>query len=837
MSRRVLAVAGAAALLAVALPALPALAAGEAGTARLVAGADVLPGALQPFKLSVTNTSLSGSVNAVRLTFPPSATGISASLAQPTNDKKFTVTRNATGSSLFFAGGSIPAGGTIELPFNADVAQPAADKAGKFAVTLSQDGGGTGFAATEDTTNGLRSTVRVLEVLATPKPVAPAGVVDGTATGRQALTYGFSVKNHGSAPLSTTAALGKGSSNPSDDTVGSAPATELAANGGTAAFSFPVTLGQADRGDRSSTFIGSASATGAAALAKADTITVQRPSLLTLDAVSPNIVKPGISYSFLGKVTKTGAPALTLEQGSLSFAQTTAALSSTGAFDPAKALSFAQATVKGDGSAASALSPDGDNKSYPVTLSLKVTDGNGFAYDFANTLNGGITLDALAPVLQVAASLPTDADGVRQTAAKNGDRVAVSGSLDRCNDVIDFVELQPNVGTAFKVTVTKGAAGPDGSCSFSGSVTPAAYDPAATSFTVVAQASDLAGNKGGATTGVLGIDNVAPVLSFSQTVSPTRISASFTETNKVLGGCNPAQYKVDGEPLVAQVLYSDGSPCRAGQAGPDNDRILVLSTPKAEEFTSNVAYSPGARPVADPAKDGAGADAAKTVIAVVQGVVPAPPTLVKATRNGGTETAFAETSSGVTSYFTRIAGNDLVLEFAGGRAGYSAVLTNPDGTTKKVSAAASPATITVPLADADGTYGYRLQLLNQSAIPSNPVAFNVVLDRLAPALDKAAPGLAVNGSANSVVATFTEAIVAGTDFAFDWTVEQDSAENGTTSIAVTKVTPTNRTTRTLDTQSPVSAAAPVRAVYELVLSNSKRYQDRAGNTLANAPTK
>lgn len=832
MKRRLIAVAAAAALGLAVVPATTAAAAAEQGTAALTAGKDVFPGVGQTYKVSITNSSLNSAVNLVRLTFPPSAVGVTAAAVQPKQEGGWTTTRAVNGASLFFAGGSIPARGSFEFTFVSDVARPAVDRAGKFAVTLSSNGGASGFAATESGANSLLTTVRVLEVLdAGPLPTAPAGVVDGSATGRQAITYGYTVANRGSASLEVTAALAKGRDNPADDVVGEVPAA-VVAPGTQQGFSFPVTLGQADRGDRISTFIGTARATGATAPAKAHTLAVQKPALLALSKVAPSVVRPGISSGFVGTVTKSGSPTLTLTSGSLSFARTTAPLAASTAIgknEPVD-LSFTSTKVVGDGSAASPVAPDGDNKSYPVTVAGKVTDGNGFSYDLANTLNNGITLDALAPVVTVAANLPLDADGSRQTAAKNGDTIGVSGSVNNCADTLNFVELRPNVGAAFPVAVNKGPATPDGTCSFSGSVKPAAFDANASTFVVVAQASDLAGNTGGTTTAAFPIDNVAPVLTFSQTVSSTRIAVTFTEANRVLGGCNPTQYKVDGDPLVTQVLYSDGTPCRAGQAGPSNERILVLSTPKPEEFTSTLEYRPGTRPSSDPAKDGAGSDAPLARVQTVQGVIPAPPVLVNATRNAGQEVAVSETSGGVRSFFTRFSGDDLLLEFTGGRAGYQVQVSDAAGTVlRKQAATGSPSTVRIPLGTSpDGTYGFRLQLLNQSAIPSDPVSFNVVLDRVAPKMASVTPGLAVNGSASSVAVTFTEPLAAGSDFAFDWTVVQDG-----TFLAVTKVTPTNRTTRTLDTQEPVQAGTPVSAIYEIVSPGAKRYEDRAGNQLAN----
>lgn len=828
MSRRVLAAAGAAALLAVALPALPALAAGESGTAKLAAGSDVFPGLSKSLALSVTNTSLMGSVSGIRLTFPSSAVGVKPTLTQPAAPNGFVPTPSTTSNSIFWQKGSLPAGATVVLPFNADVATPAADRSGSFSVVLSQDAGATTFAAVDA---GLKTTVRVLEVVTSAAPTAPAGVTDRIATGGQSITQAFSVKNHGSAPLLTAPRLTSGTTS---DSV-TQPADVTIPAGATVTPTFPVVLGAAPA-NRTSTFTAAATATGASAPSQTSSITVQQPASIAAGAVAPRDLRPGISSGFTVAANKTASPALKAISGSLTFAPKAGGgfgtksdlVSPTALADGAPAtLTFAQTVVGGDGTA------DGDNKSYPVSLDFTVTDDNDHRYAIKASPTNNVTLDALAPVVTVLASLPTDADGRRQTAVKNGDVVSFSGTLDNCNDRLDFVRLVPNVGAAAeaKPTPTRSATG---QCGFSGTFPAAAFDPAATSFAVTAQASDAASNTGGATTATFIVDTLKPVLDFSQTVARDRILVRFTEANKVYGGCNPTQYKVDGDPLVTRVLYSDGTTCAPGQAGPDNDRILVLSAPKDQDFSTTVEYNPGTRPAQDPAKDDASADAAKAILKTVVGIAPAPPVLVKATRNGGSETAYTDAGNSTTgpTYSTRFVGDDLSLQFTGGRLGYSAEVLNAAGTVvKTVPAGSSPALTPVPLGSvADGAHSFRLRLVNAGGLASAVVPFTVVVDRVNPGLQSVAVKPGVTG-ATPVEVKFTEFLAAGTDFAFDWTVTQTEAETGENFYGVTKVTATDSTTRTLDTAAPLKATLPASAIYELVADGAKAYEDKAGNRL------
>lgn len=824
MKRRLLAVVAAAALGVAVLPIAPAVAAGESGSAKLVAGTDVYPGAAKRFEVAVSNTSLMGSVNAVRITFPSSGTGVTASAVVAAAPQGWSAPVRATnGASLFFFGGSIPSGGTVTFPINGDVVAPAVDKTGKFAVTLSTDAGATGFGATDV---GLTTVVRVLEVVSGPAPSAPAGVVDGTATGGQTITETFTVFNRGSGSLTVTPALS--SSAASDAITQAAPASITA--GTSRAFATPVVLGAASSADRTSTFTADASATGAQAPRKSSTLAVQQPALISMPSVAPANVRPGISYSFTGTGSKTATPTLSIRSGELSFAGTKAALTSPTSLTHNNAVTFQYGltTVVGDGTA------DGNNKSYPVSFLFDVTDSNDHPYRISGTVGNNITLDALAPVLTLVGSLPTDGDGARQTAAKNGDAVSFSGTIDDCTASLNFVRLQPNVGTAITKTDVTPSRNAVGQCSFSGSFPGVTFDPGATSFTLSAQASDAAANTGGAGTPAFTVDNLAPALNYSQTMSSTRILVRFAENHRVLGGCTPSQYKVDGDPLVQRVLYSDGSTCQPRQAGPDNDRILVLTQPKDQDFTTNVEYTPGTRPVADPAKDGAGADAARAIVRTVVGIAPAPPVLVKAMRNAGAEQAYAETLNGVPTYYTRIAGSDLELTFEGGRTGYTARISNlANQTLATVAVEGSPDTIRVPLGTlADGTHSFRLSLLNGSTIESDLVRFDVVLDRVTPKITGATATQSIDGS-TPVAVRFSEFIAAGTDFAFDWTVQQ-TKDGDTATYAVRKVNATDSTTRTLDIQGAVDVAAPVTAVYELVSPTAKRYEDKAGNRVANS---
>jgi hypothetical protein len=291
---------------------------------------------------------------------------------------------------------------------------------------------------------------------------------------------------------------------------------------------------------------------------------------------------------------------------------------------------------------------------------------------------------------------------------------------------------------------------------------------------------------------------------------------------------------VDGELLVKEVQYSDGKPCVSGQAGPTNDRILVLTAPRDQDLQTNVTYTPGTRPVADRATDRAGQDALTKIIATVNGVAPAAPEIVTATRTsatGGRETATKDEGS----FFTNRTGNDLLVEFTGARSGYRVQVFDKAGNPLGGSQDASDGLVTVPVGTTDGTYERTLKLINLTGKISDGTPLSVVLDRVAPALGSVARS---STSTSSVTVTFTEKLQSGSNFAEDWFVfvknaQQDpnDPDDDRAYYQVSSVSGTG-STRTVNTNRALTDGE-VGADYLKRSPTGTRYVDRAGNALAN----
>lgn len=818
---------------------LPVAVANAAPTAvaALTAGKDVFPGAAS-FTINVTNNrtaplGLAGgeTVNFVDIKLPNTA-GIKTS-AVPTAPQGWTATRTSAGGlqTYTFRGGSIAPGSSLPFTFPASVAAPTADRSGTFEVAVSSDNGRTSDGAE----GALTTVIRTLDIVeGSLKATAPSGVTDGTATAGQTIDYAFQVRNLARGTQTVSPQL---SSDSSSDTIQQAPAQSLAA-GAVGTFVSKLTFGGSS--NRPVSLTAAANASPSQALTEAASFTVQAPAELVLDAASfkPTAVRPNLPTSFTIDATKFNDPALNIASSSLSLP--------TGVTANGGALSFSDGATQtlsfGPASATGA-----DNV-YDVTFSFAGTDSNGFGFTKTQTLSDALTLDSIGPVIDpFTVTLPTDADGRRQTAASNdGDKIDVAGRLDDCSVAADKLKvvLQPNVGSAIPVPVTRSADG----CEFSGSITTGGegttFADGTTSFVALASASDAAGNAGSNATAKTIVDLVLPVFTDAITLgasdtstSADRILVTFTDATTVFGGCSEAHWSIDGELLVRDVRYSDGSECVPGQAGPDNSRLLLLVEPRDQDLQTNVTYDPQARPVTDPAKDSAGQDALEDTIATVVGVVPAAPEIVTVTRGdgaGGREDAVLDGGS----YYTNQAGNDLEVTFAGGRAGYTIrVLDGAGNRLSESSVGGSPSTVKVPLGTTDGTLVRNLQLVNTVGKVSELTKLTVVLDRIKPAL-----GSVTKTSDRSVDVTFSEILASGTNFAEDWFVyennrDQDPADpdDDRAYYQVGSVTG-NGATRTLNTNSDLQNLGSVGADYLLRNPDGVRYEDRAGNTLNNTVT-
>ncbi len=823
---------------------LPATAFASApGTARLTQGASVLPGtAAYGIEVAATLTT----INAVRIDLPAGEAGVKNSADPITPPAGWTATKRSTSTgaeSIFFRGGSIGAGSKTVFSFPASVAAPLdRDVAGTFIVALSGDGGKTSQNATLPLNGGsLKTTVKVLSV-ETIAPTAPAGVTDGTGTNGQDITYTTSIKNHAQLPLVVTPSLSvRQGSNSTSDSIGTpTPASTSIASGATSSFSFPVKLAKASS-TRDLTFSGGGSATDGAATAigKPSGFQSQLAPTLELSGLSPKLVRPNTNVTFSVDAAKKGVPAVNLTSGSLTFADTTANMTAT---------SFGENAQSGKLAFSGTVA--GKDSDYPVSVSLAGTDANGAPFSQTVSLSDKITIDGLAPVVTLDVSLPLDGDGRQQEQAKTGDTITVNGTIDDTGAKLDFVELRPNVGPAISVPVTLAQG------KFTGQVK-APFELAATTFTASGRATDRAGNSGEGGSAVYTIDNVAPALvgpavtvqqsdipSLGNTEDvPAIVQVQFTDNGDLKGGCDIKQYAVSGN-AVNKVTYSDGSTCVPGAAGPagepDNFRLLFLTKPIKRDETPSVTFTAiaGDRP-----KDGAGNFAANKVIDTVSGIAPIIPELVAVFRNTATATADSKCDPAAgrcekaffdstdKAYYTRFGGTDTIARFSGARAGYTVeVLDQDDNLLLSAPVSTFTSDIQIPLGVTDGSYVRKLRLVNSAGIKGGTLAFTVALDQVAPVIDSV--GAATSGATGTTAtANFSEKIVAGTDFSFDWNVVELLDNGSRRYYSPDKVSGSGASRTATFTPQDITKFETLKYDFQED-GGGARYEDRAGNLMA-----
>lgn len=786
------------------------------GWARLVAGGTVLPGSSQ-YGIQVETQATPAGFITVGV---PSGIGLDVTEALSVtdtsgNDLGFTGTVFDVGGTfqqVVFNGGTVPANSNAVLRFNADIDPPATatERQGTFTVEMAEDASSSSERAEEgqrDPRGGgtLTTVIKFLEVFDVTV-TGPSGVTDLTGTEGQDIAVRTSIRNYANVPVQVQADLA--SSSPRNYNANeqiSDPVTLEVLGGGTATADFDVTLGTAERQtdtgsvdeDRPVTFSGSVvePVTGSTGFsASTDQFTVQVLGRISFDGSTfgPRIVAPGVK-TFSMNATHTGTPAFDVALGGaeVAFADTTATTQVATSYAPDAESQVVEFTgqVTGD---------DGD---HPVSVSYMATDENGYTYfeTLALTEPGlfgrvpvEVTIDALAPEITAAISLPDDADGRQQTAAKDGDSISVSGSIDDADATIREVRLVANGSIIAKVTtdqISRSAFGDGYSASFDDVQFPSTLDIG--QFQAVAIAADEAGNVGVGFSGAVDFDNIIPKL-FSARVESTIdvqnellatastdasvISVRFDENGLVRGGCNPNQYAVDGQNIVREVRYADNTPCFSGQAGPDNDRLLILSVPIDRDATPAVRYSPIP---GDRIGDFAGNLAPEDTVTATSGIVPAAPDLQEVYRNtsGATpdqceadesacEDAYQEGTGSSAVYWTRFDGNDTVVCVAGARAGYSVEATDANGNAivgTRVPTSDTTPCLRVPIGSEDETYVRGVRFVN-SAGAGDIVYLNIALDTVDPTISN------VVRSGDEIEVSFDDVLVEGDNAPSHWIV-------------------------------------------------------------------
>lgn len=869
MTRKLIALFITSLLLFALLPAGVALAAPSA-TSAITSGADGFPGDRQ-LTVRVNNTAdgnllIGEKITTVRIHLPVAETGIKTVKDDPGANPGWTGKVTQAGSTTHFItytadGSGISPGTFADFTFPVTADRPLrSDRSGPLSVQVAS---GTERATTASAVSegALDATVRILEILqGSLAPVAPTnadnskGVTDRTGTAGQTITYAFVVRNYAQEAVDVTGTMRAADENSTDivDPTLSSQTVSVPGNDATATFNVPVTLGPADGGDRAATFVAGATGTSTSGPSTAedrdDRFTIQRPADIKFTELNPTRVKPGVSKTFSLRANKTGSQAFELTSSVLTFGTNRATLDE-------GSRSFAKGSESPTLEYTTTDVISGSNGVTEASVENIGQDDNLADYDFIRAA-GQITIDDIVPNITIGVTLPTD-QGHQQTAAKNGDKITVAGVItpgtgSDTNDIDTGslkVVLQPDVGDAITVPVTTTTNGNE--VHYSGSTATTWPENAAT-FVGKATVADTAGNGAGATSSTYLIDLVVPKLDEtvgeSIVVSPTQIRVKFTDLTGVRGGCDASFWLIDGTPgAVKEVRHGDGALCTAATKD-EGVRLLILR----DEFALDVDQTPDvtydgshARPASlVPAKDGASNDALRQTVQTVTDILPVKPSLVavdRRTEPGSTsfESAYHDTDED--AYYTNVGGADGIrVTFGGAREGYTIQVLDGQGnvlTQRKITKKSSNPfskefqdDTFVPLGAEDAEYARGLRFLSTAGNAGPVESLTLVLDTVVPAL----AGSTLTAP-DTVKTTFSEKIVAGSDYWQDWFVSETiQTEEGTghyTTNAV-EVTSVDALTRTLTVELRDPTA--FEAAYYMLTSDGARYEDRAGNTIADS---
>lgn len=791
------------------------------GSARVTSAQDLVPGQ-HTLSVAVQNNNsffAATPANLVRIVVPTGVRYSShAPIIPPTGWQRVATGGSLDETVLTFRATAAGLAPGQQVTFSAPIVavRPVnSDGGGRLTVSLSDDSGATFLTATPTSAGATDLRVRAVEIVPGPRPVAPAGVTDGTATAGQDLDFGYSLRSHATGQVSVTTDL---VSSTGDQVLKPAVQATIAA-GETVAFVVPVRLRQLST-QRTASF--TARATGAASARDANgSVNAVPPAELSATALAPRRVASGQSRSFDATIRKVSGPDVDVSDATLRFAATEAGLATPFRVSGEQTAKLGSVLVQG---------PEG---THPANIEIHGTDANGAAWQ--GQLDAGqVTIDDTAPRVGITATRPAGQDSV-----KKNDSVAVTVSVHEVSTVSASdvsVELVSGSGQVVRVPMTA-TTGSEGAQRFTGNAQVPFGDQQG-SLRARARVADGAGHVGEGETAPIVLDNIVPALSArAYELSPTQIRVGFDENRLIRGGCSPSDWGVDGA-IVLAVRYSDGSPCQNGQSGPaaapDNYRILVLHSGLGSGSRPPVRYNPVPL-LSDPVTDGAGNRAASGQAALTRQVPR--PVLAGAARQGGAEAAYnSGSASSPNWHLRRIADSsgrpDLEVLYSGGQADYTVQVLDSAGNVLASQAAQTAGAIRVPIADAQNGVALARSLRFLSAQDENrvsdPAPFQVTLDTRPPAIKSYS-----NSTPGQVVVTFDEPIVEGSDFAADWLVRELRGGQQQV-IQVNTVHVLGQEARRLDYDTQ---GGPLVSVSYLFTSsgtnaNARRYRDRGGNPLS-----
>lgn len=805
----------------------PVLAASAAvtSTAQILSELSVFPdGIADDYQVEVNNNSdgllgLGASdnlpVNTVQITLPP---GLSAP-ACDTNEG-WTCTPVSTGSTkrlVFQASGAnlgIAEGQNFVFNFAATALSPGSRNRTESLQVQSSDDRGTTFSNSAATGRGLSITTRILQLLDQQLTVLnadlqPAGGADpARATTGQVAQVAFDVRSYAANPVTLRPSITTNAS----DTVRQPAADQTAAPQSTVTFTYLVDLG-GTAGTRSGAMTVSAANTADPATNSGQVtlpLTVERAvSLAAAEGdFSPRRVAEGVvnNSPLTLIVDKDEVPAVTGLTGTIEFHNndvnnplfsatlaTPATLTRPAFVDQPLTFEGIEFTVPG---LAQELLLD-------ARVILSGTDDNGQPYTQTLSLNDVLTIDALAPVVNLA-PLAIVSPERRQERPNGDDAIRISGNVQNAADV-------PSP-TGLVITVTVDGANYTMPAPLSGTGQQKTFSvdfslvDRANSFgnvTAVGTATDSATNVGDDEE-MIEYDALAPRLAEQalavldpQFDADPVIQVSFVEdfeTPTVRGACSPLQWDMDNA-NVTEVRFSDGSPCTTeiSDRGNDNIRILVLDRALDANNAGTVTYladggilGVGGDPAFDSANNRPLDDALRFIISAIQ---PAAPIIDLVTRTNATgePTEGGRETMGFNDglWHTNVAGPDatVFLDPANIVNTYRIRIFKEGVQVADVSADANdnmdrsvtglaPDTCAAPCAAEDTVFQAQLVAPDPRGgeLVSELTDFTIRYDTLVPGIADAtaAYGNAALGQSDTVTVVYNEDLAGGQNSALDW---------------------------------------------------------------------
>ncbi|MEO2108860.1 MAG: hypothetical protein ABGZ36_24895 [Actinomycetota bacterium] len=673
MVKKLLSVIG---LMALALGLLPALSAMAAPAATVTLDTtDVFPGADQTVTVTVENdanalTSPNAVIDYVRVTPPalllddgcPAIDGWSC-----TSHRGGFYDFEPTGSPDLQGRLGIVPGGSLDIPFTADIGAPqSADQTQGFVVDISDEGGANGSF---DRYDNLDLTVHVLDLVA-GSILETSTPVDNTATRGQTIDAQFTATSYARQDITVTPIVDGVPGTPvvlpgigAAGAAGDAVDTDVA-------FDYTTTAGRTPRTTSPTVTITLDAGNGSDAGNLTGNFTIQgEPYLLPdLDSVTPDVVRSsrkdgtgahigGFDYDFSFDLEKLNIPTVTGVTATFSLQGATTgpftAASTTLSWDGTPWAENGVVTVE-----ATNVTIDADIDTEPLSGTLVLTggtDANGHPYSQTIPLPSIVLIDNLAPLIQdFAVDIPSD-----QLQIKSGDVITFTGDILDPQDsptldftisgtITDKVSLEQSdpftihaepefTGDSFTVSWTV----PD-TIAFGG------VDGAVPDFSFLAAAAsitDVAGNGSDADL-TQDIDNADPAAVLAALADgdaadappiasgplagryyvEVELANDYVGTNGeslLTGGCNTSTWDLEGA-TVEGVYYSDGSDCQNGQAGPDDKRIITVFEDLDPDRSYELTYDNGSL-LSDALQDGANNTLLQDAIDTITRIAPRNP--------------------------------------------------------------------------------------------------------------------------------------------------------------------------------------------------------------------